>query len=432
MPRPRLATIVIAGIFVVATTAAAADWTRFRGPNGTGVASGTTIPVQFKEGDGILWKLPLRGVGNSSPVISRGRLFLQSAGADGNDRFLICLDATTGRTLWTRTTPGSKAPTHAANTLASATPAVDGERVYNLSWNGKTVALEAVDYEGKPLWSQDLGPFRSQHGNGTSPVVYDGRVFVNFDQDRLDYKTHAEIPDQEHATAVLAFDAATGKPLWRRERKGQYACYSVPMIRDTARGGRELIVMNTHALTAYDPATGSTNWNFDWTWQDGEEVLRTVASPVMWNDLIYLHGGNGAGTCRITAVRAGEPGKPPEAVWEKRKGFAYVPCMLVAGDYLFTVYDKAPCIAGCFEAATGNTVWTQSLSGSFKSSPVLIDGKVYLISEDGIVLVYAATPKYQLLARNPLGETVRSSPAVADGRLYIRGEKHLFCIGKKE
>ena len=79
-------------------------------------------------------------------------------------------------------------------------------------------------------------------------MVYDGRVFVNFDQDRLDYKNRAEIPEQEHATAILAFDAATGKPLWRRERKGQYACYSVPMMRDTAAGGRELIVMNTHAL----------------------------------------------------------------------------------------------------------------------------------------------------------------------------------------
>src|SRR5438874_1969285 len=115
----------------LAATAAAADWTRFRGPNGTGIAADANIPVQFKDGD------------------------------------------------------------------------------------------------------------------GTSPVVYDGRLFVNFDQDRLDYKTHAEIPEQEHATAIFAFDAATGKPLWRRERKGQYACYSVPMMRDTAAGGRELIVMNT-------------------------------------------------------------------------------------------------------------------------------------------------------------------------------------------
>src|SRR5436309_4081874 len=107
--------IAFVAILGLVTAAAAADWTRFRGPNGTGIADDSTIPVQFKEGDGILWKLPLRGVGNSSPIISRGRLFVQSASADGGERLLLCLDSTTGRTLWTRTTPGVTAPTHPAN-----------------------------------------------------------------------------------------------------------------------------------------------------------------------------------------------------------------------------------------------------------------------------------------------------------------------------
>src|SRR5688572_28303102 len=110
MSQLRIPILVMSGLLIVAATAVAADWTRFRGPNGTGIAADTNIPVQFKEGDGILWKLPLRGVGNSSPIVSRGRLFLQAAGADGNERQLICLDSTTGRTLWVRTTPGVKAP----------------------------------------------------------------------------------------------------------------------------------------------------------------------------------------------------------------------------------------------------------------------------------------------------------------------------------
>jgi len=143
----RLVVISIPAVLLVAS-AGAADWTRFRGPNGTGVAADTSIPVQFKDGDGILWKLPLPGVGNSSPIISRGRLFIQSASADGRERMLSGLDASTGRTLWTRTTAGAKAPTHPANTLASATPAADGERVYTLSWDGNTVALEAQRLPG--------------------------------------------------------------------------------------------------------------------------------------------------------------------------------------------------------------------------------------------------------------------------------------------
>src|SRR5436190_11416436 len=148
MHRLAICLVVIASpALLLVATVGAADWTRFRGPNGTGIAADANIPVQFKEGDGILWKLPLRGVGNSSPVISRGRLFIQSASPDGRERQLLCLDATTGRTLWTRTTPGAKAPTHPANTLASATPAADGERVYTLSWNGSTVTLQAHDYQ---------------------------------------------------------------------------------------------------------------------------------------------------------------------------------------------------------------------------------------------------------------------------------------------
>ena len=120
----------------------------------------------------------------------------------------------------------------------------------------------------------------------------------------------------------------------------------------------------------------------------------------------------------------------PALVWEKKKGsFPYVPTMLVAGDYLFTVHDKTG-IAGCFEAATGKEVWTQRLSGTFKTSPVLVDGKVYLTNDDGVVFVYPAATAFKQLARNPLGERVIATPAVADGRLYIRGASHLFCIGK--
>jgi outer membrane protein assembly factor BamB len=424
----RLALLAVVSLLTTLAATHAADWPRFRGPNGTGVAADTTIPVRFKEGDGILWKVPLPGVGNSSPVISRGKLFVQSASKDGRERMLLCLDAATGKTLWTRTTPGKPASTHAANTLASSTPAADGERVYTLTWDGTAVALAAHDYAGTPLWTQDLGPFRSQHGNGTSPVVYDGRVYVHYDQDRFDFKTRKEIPGAEYADVVLAFDGKTGRPLWRRERKAHYVSYSAAMMRETA-GGKELIVMSTAGVTAYDPASGSVNWNWEWPWEEGEEKFRTVACPVFWNDVVYLHGGNGAGNGRVTAVRAGGPGTEPKLLWDMRKGnFSYVPALIEAGDHLFTVYDKTG-LAGCYEAATGKAVWTHSFGGSYKSSPVLINGNIYLINEDGVVHVYPAATTYKQLARNPLGETVRASPAVADGRLYIRGAAHLFCIG---
>jgi outer membrane protein assembly factor BamB len=419
--------LVFLPILVVAL--AAADWPQFRGPNAIGVSTDKTIPVHFKDGDGILWKVEIPGAGNSSPIVSRHKLFIQSASVDGRQRMLFCLDAATGKTLWTRSEAGAKAHTHDLNTLASSTPAADGERVYALFWDGAAVSLVAFDFEGNQAWHRDLGPFRSEHGFGTSPVVFDGRVYVNFDQDRVDSRTGDELPGGDHATALLAFDAATGKPLWRKERGGYRTCYSCPIVRDSGDGTKEIIAVSTTAVTGHNPETGAVNWNWDWPWPAGVEKLRTVATPVVWKDIVYVQGGNGGGNSDIVAIRAGGPNRPPQLVWEKQRGsFAYCPSMLVVGDHLFTVHDKTG-RAGCYEAATGRQIWLAKLNGEFRSSPVLIDGKVYLASDRGDEFVFPATTEFKLLARNELGEGVSASPAVANGRLYLRSKKHLFCIG---
>jgi outer membrane protein assembly factor BamB len=417
-PTRRTLALTASGLLLVLAAAPAADWPRFRGPNGTGVAADAAIPVRFKEGDGVLWKMPLPGKGNSSPIVSHGKLFIESASTDGSQRFLLCLDAASGKTAWERSMPGAKAKTHQLNTLASSTPAADGERVYALFWDGHAMTLAAYDFQGNLQWKQDLGPFQSQHGAGTSPVVYDGRVFVNYDQDG--------------AAAALAFDAKSGKPLWRVERKAYRACYSAPILRDTPAGGKELVVVSTASITAYDPASGAVSWNWEWDWSNTNQPLRTVATPVVWKDLVFAQGGEGpSANSYVVAIRVGSPGNPPKLVWQKKKGsFPYVPSLLVADGRLYTVHDKTG-IAGCYDAATGKEIWTNRLSGEFKSSPVLVNGTVYLTNEEGVVYVYPAAPAFKLLARNPLGERVIATPAVADGRMYIRGANDLFCIGKQ-
>jgi outer membrane protein assembly factor BamB len=414
----RLAILAVASVLSLVAVTTAGDWPRFRGPNGNGVSADATIPTQFKEGDGILWKMPLPGKGNSSPVISRGKLFLQTASDDGRDRQLLCLDAVTGKTLWSRTASGTTARIHKNNSLASSTAAADGERVFVLFWDGRGVTLTAFDFLGNEQWKQYLGPFESQHGAGTSPVEYDGLVYVNYDQD--------------DAAILLAFDARTGRPTWRTERKGFRASYSVPFLRETPAGKKELIVGTTTATTGYDPKTGAELWSWvaDFSWRS-KGPLRTVASPVAWKDMIVVQYGDGDGSRCITAIRAPSNGSKPELVWEKKKPRAtpYVPCMLVVDDRLYCVTDDG--YADCYEIATGKDVWSrQHLKNSeVYSSPVLIDGKIFAPVDDE-VFVFPAGPTYKALADNKLGERIIASPAVADGRLYIRGQKHLFCIGK--
>jgi outer membrane protein assembly factor BamB len=414
----RLAVLSAVSVLSLVAAATAGDWPRFRGPNGAGVAADATVPTEFKEGDGILWKVPLPGKGNSSPVISRGKLFLQTASADGHDRQLLCLDAVTGKTLWSRSVSATTATIHKNNSLASSTPAADGERVYVLFWDGKAVTLTAFDYQGSPQWRQELGSFKSQHGFGTSPVEYDGLVYVNY--------------DQEPSAVLLAFEAKTGKPAWRAERKGYRESYSAPLVRETPAGRKELVVGTTTATTGYDPKTGEELWSWtaDFSWRS-KGPLRTVASPVAWKDMVVIQYGDGDGSRCITAIKAPGAGTTPQLVWEKRKQRAtpYVPCMLVVGDLLYCVTDDG--YADCYDIATGKEVWSRKhlKNGQVYSSPVLIDGKVYAPVEDE-VFVFPAAPAFKLLADNKLGEPVIASPAVADGRLYIRGAKHLFCIGK--
>jgi outer membrane protein assembly factor BamB len=404
----------VAILVVPLVPAPASDWPRFRGPNGTGVAADTDVPVRWTAQDGVRWKTPIPGAGHSSPIIGGGRVFLQSASDDGQARWLVCLDAATGKVLWRQQAPGRQAHTHDKNTLASSTPALDGERVYAAFWDGKNITLCACNFKGELVWSRDLGGFKSQHGAGFSPIVVDDKVVLSNDQDG--------------SAVLLALDARTGQTRWQAERKGYRACYSTPFVLEHPGGDRELIVVSTAAVTSYDPRGGTENWHCKWP--PARMPLRTVSSPVLADGLVVATAGDGAGDRLAIGVKPGGHGDvtATNLAWEDRKTLPYVPSPLALGEHVYCVNDKG--LATCHAARTGALVWEQRLAKSFTASPILVDGKVYAAADDGSVYVFAAATTFKLLARNSVGEAVSASPAVADNRLYVRGEHHLFCIGK--
>jgi outer membrane protein assembly factor BamB len=402
------------GLLLIAPLASAGDWPRFRGPNGTGTAADRDLPVKWNANERILWKTPLQGGGNSSPIVCAGRVFLQTSSPNGSERSLVCFDAVNGKELWSKAVPANRAHIHPRNTLASGTPSSDGERIYLAAWDGRDLLLLAYDFSGELLWRRDLGKFVSQHGAGHSPVVFAGRVFL--------------ADDQDGSASLLAFDAKSGTPLWQSERQAYRACYSTPFVRTTPQGA-ELVVASTAGVDAYDPESGAVNWHCDWKF--AQRPLRTVASPIAGAGLIFANAGDGDGSRDSIAVRPGRKGDPTKAdvVWQERKSFPYVPCMLSLGEYLYSVNDSG--VAACHVARTGERVWSERLGSPVTASPILVDGKVIAPGEDGLVYVFAAAPTFKLLARNQLEEPVMATPAVADGRLYVRGKEHLFCIGKR-
>lgn len=391
----------------------ASPWPRFRGPNGTGVAAEADIPVRWDEQRGILWKTEIPGFGNSSPVVWGERLFLQSAAADGSERRLLCLSAKDGRVLWSQSAAGRPARMHARNTLASSTPAVDGERVYAVFWDGTELALQAFGLDGKQQWRQPLGPFKSQHGYGASPIVYRDRVILANDQDG--------------SAAILCFKARTGQLLWQVQRPAFRACYSTPFVREPAGAEAEVIVASTAGVTAYAPSSGTVLWN--WTWRFSGMPLRTVASPIEGDGMLIACAGDGSGERHTVALRLGADKATPTLAWQSRRTLPYVPSLVARGNFIYFVNDQG--VAGCLEARTGATIWTQRLGTGMSASPILVGDKIYAADDDGIVHVFAAAAAFRLIANNPIGEPVTATPAVADGRLFIRGRHHVFCIGNK-
>ena len=402
-----------AGLLAVLSvgTLAAADWPRFRGVNGLGVADATPLPTTWSDTAGVAWKTALPGTGNSSPIVAGGKVYVQASSTDATERLLICLDAKTGAIDWSAPRPGGKAHAHAKNSLASSTPAADAERVYGVFWDGREVALAAYDLAGKPLWSKVLGGYVSQHGVGMSPVAHAGKVYVNYDQDG--------------AAEFDCFDGKTGERLWSAPRKPYRACYSSALVREVG-GTVEVINASSAGVTAYDPDTGSVRWN--WVWKFDGMALRTVGSPVLVGDTLVAVSGDGGGSRSMVALKLGEP---PTLLWEKRKETPYVPGPLVKGEHLYWVTDGG--LATCAELATGKILWSErAFSKAVSASPLLAGDNVVAVAEDGKAVVFRATPKgFEKVAENALGEAVFASPAAADGRLYLRGSRHLYALGAK-
>jgi outer membrane protein assembly factor BamB len=389
----------------------AQEWTRFRGPNGTGVSDATTVPVKWTEAD-YNWRVKLPGGGHSSPVLWGDRIFLLAANA-GN-LSVLCLAEQDGRLLWKQDYPHGEYELHKFSSFASATCAADAERVYFTRQNGGEMFLCALTHDGKPAWEHPLGPFESQHGSGHSPIVHRELVIVANDQMR--------------EGAIVAVERRTGKPVWSLPRSPGMADYSVPCLLEQP-GLAPLLIFNTRedGINAVDPATGKLVWSTG----AGALRMRSVSSPVVAGGLTFASCGSGGGGNYVIAVRPPTDGTTVAKVaYEVRKSAPYVPSPIAYNGLLFLWSDGG--IVTCIDPATGAEKWQERAGGNYFSSPVCIDGKLYGTTTSGEVVVLAAGPEFQVLARNRLGDATHATPAVAHGRIYFRTWEHLISLGGKK
>jgi outer membrane protein assembly factor BamB len=388
------------------------EWTRFRGPNGSGLSPATTIPVRWTDRD-YNWKVKLPGVGHSSPVLWGDRLFVTCGEEETGKRIALCLRAADGKQLWARDFPGERHRKHADNSFASATPAVDDRHVYLYWGSPASVLVVALDHDGKEVWRTDLGTFKGGHGFGASLIVHDDLVVVPNDQDG--------------GPSLLALDRLTGQPRWKVPRKSKTS-YSTPCVFQPKGRPAELIFTNyEHGVTSLDPKTGKINWETD-IFSKGH-IESAIASPVVTDDLVIATCGWLGVRKEVIAVRPPARDGKPETVYQLDRTAPLVVTPLITDGLLFLWSDEG--MVTCAEAATGKVHWRERVTGDYYGSPVCAGKHLYCISREGEVVVLAAARKFELIARIPLGEGSHSTPAIADGRMYLRTFSQLFSVGGK-
>jgi outer membrane protein assembly factor BamB len=383
------------------------NWSRFRGPNGSGVAEGANFPAHWTDDD-YLWKVALPGAGHSSPIGWGDKIFVTAGDPEAGKLTLAALDAATGRTLWDAQFDSPSYSMHNMNSLATSTPAADAERVY-LAWASEgSLELAALDHAGKEVWRRDLGPIDFRHGFGASPVVVDDLVVMPCD--------HAG------ESFVAALDARTGQVRWRTPRGAGIESYATPAVVDAADGSQQIIVdSSAEGMAALAPSDGAMIWHLPDLF-----VARCVGSPVVAGGLIVGTSGEGGNGRNLAVVRP--PGKEgePEVAYQLTRSLPQVPTPVACRGMLFVCSDRG--VVTCCDLPTGKVHWTKRLGGQYSGSPIVAGEKVYCLSTEGQVVALAASEHFKELGRSELGEGSEATPAVHNGRMYFRTDKSLACL----
>jgi outer membrane protein assembly factor BamB len=476
----KLAILVVAT--AVSFAASDTDWSRFRGPNGTGISNTSGLPAEFGPDKNVVWKTTVPS-GHSSPVLTDTRIFM--TGAEGQKLFVLALDRATGKELWRQEVPRRNSERlENVNGPASPSPVTDGERVFAFFQSFGLIGFTA---DGKELWRMPLGPFNMFYGFGASPILVDGTLILPVDQDTGSY--------------LLGVDPRTGKQRYKIDRPGVISGYSTPTVYQPKDGGKQILIPESFQLSAYDARDGRRVWwvrglacemksvvsiEGDTAWINGwgfpqnqpgtqvptipfEEGLKvydknkdgviaedevTGGPPALDKMLSPKYGfpafdGNRnhqldagewgvmrsmlAAENGLLAIKLGGNGDVTEGAikWKYQRPVPQVPSTLVYKGVLFMVNDSGILLS--IDPNTGNVIKQGRLKGAidkYFASPVGADGKVFLVSQDGTASVVDAKGEWEILSVNPLGDEVFATPAIADGKIYLRTKSTLYAFAQ--
>lgn len=444
----RLLATVFTGMYALcAVTGVAADpdstaskfWHQWRGPFANGTSIDARPPLTWSETSNIRWKVPVPGSGSSTPIIWGDAVFLlTSIPTDRIDPnrprpedqpqrpfgitypntyyqyVVLCLDRSTGSERW-RTVVAEKVPHeghHGDNNFASASPTTDGKHLY--AWFG-SVGIFCLNMDGEVQWKKDLGEVntRLSFGEGSSPVLHEGRLLLTRDNENQSY--------------LVALDATDGNELWRVERD-EPSTWATPLV-ITANSVTQVITNGSQRVRSYNIESGEL------IWECGGQVANVTPSPVSHNDLVVcMSGYRGSSAMAMPLSARGDISGSDQIAWSLDRGTPYVPSPLLY-DGLLYFNQSNNAILTCVEAATGKVVVERTRMPGVRAiyaSPVAADGRVYFPGRDGNTLVLQHGREFKVLATNRLDDGFDASPALAGNSLFLRGREFLYCIEQAE
>ncbi|MCG8652030.1 MAG: PQQ-like beta-propeller repeat protein [Pirellulales bacterium] len=393
-----------------ATLLAADHWPEFRGPSGDGQAPDAKLPVRIDE-QVVRWKTDIHGKGWSSPVVWEKQIWLTTATVDGKKMSVLCVDRASGEIVHDRVLIENQSPAfcHEMNSYATPTPVIESGRLYVHFGSYLTACLDTATAE--VLWQRKDLHCDHHRGPASSPILYDGKLFVAYDGFDVQY--------------VVALDKVTGKTLWKQDRDIDYGTENGDRMKAyctghviEVNGQKQLIYPSAVATIAYDPDTGDSLWR---VYHDG---MNASARPLYGKGLVFITNGMGS----MVAVRPDGKGDVTgtHIAWSDRKGVAKKSSQLLVDGLFYMISDDG--VVSCRRPETGEILWQRRAGGAFAASPIFADGRIYLFSTEGTILTIMPGEEYHPLAEGELGDGFMASPAVVGNELILRDKSRLYLI----
>jgi len=420
--------VSVTGLALFSSISAVANWPAWRGPSGQGDVTSKDIPLRWSTTENVRWKVSLPDRGNSTPAVWGEKVFISQAVEKDHLRTLMCFSRHDGKLLWQKSvkyTP--KEESHEDNPPCSASPATDGERVIVAH---ASAGVYCYDFEGLELWQRDLGRQEFEWGSGSSPVLSGNLCFIYHGPGK---GAHLVALNKKDGRTVWKYDEPAidvGKRTdgFRGQEPGIICTYSTPLVVKAA-GRDELIMSFPRYLRAFDPETGKELWHCD-----GLNPL-VYTSPIYSDGIAVAMGGFSGNTIAVKTGGSGDV-TASHRLWQSERTRAGIGTGVVRDGHVYVV--NASGIADCIEIKTGKIVWSERVKGDGPksdtwSSSVLVGDRVYHLNQSGDCVIFRASPKFELLGANSLGnEMCNASLAVSNGDVFVRTHKHLWCISQKK